>query len=62
MPHTDCGVFCKIGYLQDLRQAPNLLQQKRPVCTLLHSLLDAPESIPDWGLQICWHPCRVRPY
>ncbi len=47
MPHTDCGVSCTMGYLQDLRQALNLLQQKRPVCTLLHSLMDTPESIPE---------------
>ena len=45
MPHVDCGVSCTIGYLQDLRQAPNLLEQKRPVCTLLHSLIDIPEWI-----------------
>jgi len=39
-----------MGYLQDLRQAPNLLQQKRPVCKLLHSSIDTPESIPDLDL------------
>ncbi|WP_158270491.1 hypothetical protein [Limnohabitans sp. Jir72] len=34
MPRPDNGVPCKVGYVLDLRQAPNLAIGVRPVCLL----------------------------